>query len=210
MGVLRARAERAVRAPSRGPSRSRCRRCRSSTPTTRRGSAVAARARCCEAAGWLLARTLAGAPRAAGAADRPAAAGACRTIAGAAWRVELDAELTRGAAGAGPAAGRDAVHDAAGRLGRAAARAARGRTTSWSARRWRTAGGAEIGGADRLLRQHAGAAHRPRRRPAGRASCWRGCGRRRWALRAPGPAVRAGWWRRCSRSATWSHARSSR
>ena len=36
------------------------------------------------------------------------------------------------------------------------------------------------GGADRLLRQHAGAAHRPVGRPARSASCCGGCARRRW------------------------------
>ena len=43
----------------------------------------------------------------------------------------------------------------------------------------------------RVLRQHAGAAHRPVRRPVVRASCWAGCGRRPGRLRAPGRAVRA-------------------
>ena len=32
----------------------------------------------------------------------------------------------------------------------------------------------------RVLRQHAGAAHRPVRRPVVRASCWAGCGRPAW------------------------------
>ena len=55
-----------------------------------------------------------------------------------------------------------------------------GRTTSSSAPRRRTAPRRDRG-ADRLLRQHAGAAHRPGRRPDASASCWPGAGGGRWA-----------------------------
>ena len=41
-------------------------------------------------------------------------------------------------------------------------------------------GRTETGGADRLLRQHAGAALGPRRAIRRFASCWRGCARARW------------------------------
>ena len=46
-------------------------------------------------------------------------------------------------------------------------------------------------GADRLLRQHAGAAHRPVAATRPSASCSRACARLPRRLRAPGPAVRA-------------------
>ena len=58
------------------------------------------------------------------------------------------------------------------------------------------------GGADRLLRQHAGAARRPVGRPDASASCWRGCGRRRWGRTRTRTCRSSSWWRSCSRSAT--------
>ena len=62
------------------------------------------------------------------------------------------------------------------------------------------------GGADRLLRQHAGAAHRPLRRPDASASCCGGCARRRWARTRTRRCRSSGWWRSCSRSASLSHS----
>ena len=59
-------------------------------------------------------------------------------------------------------------------------------------------------GADRLLRQHPGAARRPARATRRSASCWRGCARRRSAPTPTRTCRSSGWSRSCSRSATSS------
>ena len=89
---------------------------------------------------------------------------------------------------------RHAVHGAAGRLPGAAGRY-RGRTTSWSARRSPTATGRRLRGADRLLRQHAGAARRPVRRPDLRASCWAACAGDAWTPTRTRTCRSSSWWR---------------
>ena len=60
-------------------------------------------------------------------------------------------------------------------------------------------------GADRLLRQHPGAARGPGGRSDLPASCWRGCGRSRWAPTRTRTCRSRSWWRSCVRSATLSH-----
>ena len=65
-------------------------------------------------------------------------------------------------------------------------------------------------GADRLLRQHPGAARRPRGRAHRWASCWRGCGRRRSPPSPTRSCRSAGWSRSCTRGATSPARRSSR
>ena len=96
--------------------------CRSSTPTTPSGSAAGSRARCWSAQLDYWTRQLAGRAAAARAADRPAAAGgADLPRAPCTCSAAADASAGRGAAGAEPAAGRDAVHDAAGGVRGAAA-----------------------------------------------------------------------------------------
>ena len=56
------------------------------------------------------------------------------------------------------------------------------------------------GGADRLLRQHAGAAHRPRRETRASARRCGGCARRRWARTRTRTCPSSSWWTSCSRS----------
>ncbi len=65
-------------------------------------------------------------------------------------------------------------------------------------------------GADRLLRQHPGAARRPRGRTRRSASCWRGCARRRSAPTPTRTCRSRSWSRSCSRSATSPARRCSR
>ena len=90
--------------------------------------------------------------------DRPRPA--VQSFRGAARPVRLPAALARQARGAGPARGRDAVHDAARRLpGPARPLQRPGRPRGRHARRRPHPGGDRR--ADRLLRQHAGAARRP-------------------------------------------------
>ena len=57
-------------------------------------------------------------------------------------------------------------------------------------------------GADRLLRQHPGPAHRPRGRPRLRGARWRGCARRRSAPTPTRTCRSSAWSRSCSRSAS--------
>ena len=80
--------------------------------------------------------------------------------------------------------GRDALHDAAGRL--PAPLLAPLSRPGRRARRHpdRQPHPARDRGADRLLRQHAGAAHRPVGRPERSASCSGACARRRWSAYA--------------------------
>ena len=128
--------------------------------------------------------------RAAGAADRPAAPGGAelpraRRRARAAAAPELAAALRD----LGRRRGRDAVHGAAGRLRSCCSRRYSGQDDSWSARRRRPRPrGAR--GADRLLRQHPGAAGATWRATRPSASCWPGAGGDAGGLRPPGPAVR--------------------
>ena len=179
-------------------------RCRSSTPTTRPGSAR-----------WLHGRGAASSSSPTGSAQlagAPAGARAARPT-GRGPPVQ-----SRRGARAGLALPRRARAEALGALARregatlfmmllAAFQALlsplhAARTTSWSARRSPAATRAETRGADRLLRQHAGAARRPRRRPDVRASCSAGCGRRRSAPTPTRTCRSSGWSRSCSRSGT--------
>ena len=81
-------------------------------------------------------------------------------------------------------------------------RATPGRTTSCVGTpiAGRNRGGAR--GADRLLRQHAGAARATSTATRPSASCWRGCARRRWAPTRTRTCRSRSWWRSCSPSAT--------
>ena len=109
---------------------------------------------------------------------------------GALAEVALPAELSRGAGGAVAARGGDAVHDAAGGLAGAAGAllGAVGRGGGLAHRQPDAPGD---GGADRLLRQHAGAAHGAGRRPERARAAGAGAGGDAGGVRAPGAAVRA-------------------
>ena len=113
------------------------------------------------------------------------------------------------AQGARPARGRDAVHDAArGLPGPALSLQRAGGHRGRGADRGAHPAGA--GGADRVLRQHAGAA----RRPVGRAELhertWRGCGSGRWTPTRTRTCRSRSWWRSWRRSATCRAIRCSR
>ena len=105
----------------------------------------------------------------------------------------LPPETAAAAARAGQARGRHAVHGAARRLpGRAAPLERRGGRGGRHPHRRPHA--ARAGGADRLLRQHAGAA-RPTS-PATRRSprCWAACARPRWAPTRTRTSPSKSWW----------------
>ena len=194
IGVLVARARRALRARSSPAGRRRCRSCPSSTPTTRAGSG-----------GWLRGRGARARSSPTGGSSSPARrrCSSCRPT-GRGRRVQtlprrgrsrfvLPARAARRpCARSARAAGRDAVHDPARRLRGAARTATPARTTSLVGTPIAGRDRARDRGADRLLRQHPGAARRPRAsdptlpEPAGAGA--RG---RPGRLRAPGPAVRA-------------------
>ena len=144
----------------------------------------------------LVARAARGRARGARAADRPAAAGGAEATAGRRRRIALAAGSAEAPDGARAARGGDALHGAARRL-RGPARALQRARRTWSVGTpvaGRTPG--RDRGADRLLRQHPGAARRPRRATRPSASCWRGCARPR---SAPSPT-------RTCRSRSWSRS----
>ncbi len=147
--------------------------------------------RCAASAGRLLEDDAGGCARAVGAAHRPSASAAARVRRCAAGR-DAGRHPDRRAESLEPAARHHPVHDAAGRLGGAAVQAVppAGRGDRHRGRQSRTRGGRA---ADRLLRQHAGAAHRPGRRaerrrvaPAGEGACHRRAAARGHAVRARG------------------------
>ena len=111
-------------------------------------------------------------------------------------RVQLPRRAVRRAARRWPARGRHALHDAAGRLPGAAGAATPARTTSLVGTPIAGRSHAEIGGPHRLLRQHAGAARAPGRRPHPSASCWAACARRRWAPTPTRTCPSSSWSRR--------------
>jgi hypothetical protein len=135
--------------------------------------------------------------RAAGAGPRGASVG-----------VDLPRSLAR-AAGALAARGGDGVHDAAGGLAAPAValRGGGGRQRGHAHRRAHAPGD---GAADRLLRQHAGPAHRPLGRARRSASCWLACGRRRWGRTSTRRSPSSAWWRSWRRSGAWPTRRCSR
>ena len=143
-------------------------------------------------------------------ADRPRAAGAelPRRRPG---RPGLPAELVARAAALARRQRRDAVHGAAGGLRRCCSTALRGQADLVVGLADRQPRPARDRGADRLLRQHPGAARRPRRatRAFARAA---GAGARDGArrLRAPGPAVREAGRGAAAASATSAARRCSR
>jgi hypothetical protein len=158
------------------------------------------------AAAGLVARAAGGGSPAAGAADGPAAP-AVPTRAGRAPRSSCP-RRPRGRCGRWRGGGGHAVHGAAGRvaaaagaLGRAGRRGG-GHARSPGAPAWRRS-------ADRLLRQHAGAADRP----LGRATFAGLLGRVREATLGAyqhQESPSSGWWRSWRRSAAWRTRRSSR
>ena len=173
----------------------RCRSCRSSTPTTPRGSARWLDGRGARAA----ARLLEGAARRA----RPPRS-SCRPIArgppvlshrGAARALRARARRSRGAL-ARPRAprGRDALHDAA-RGVRRAALPLHGPARPRRRHAHRGPHARRDGGPHRLLRQHPGAARRDLRRRAASASCSRACARRASAPTRTRTCPSSGWWR---------------
>ena len=175
----------------------RCPRCRSSTPTSPSGSAAGSRARC-----WRRSSPTgaSGSPaRRRSSSCPPTGRGRpCRASAAARGGLVAAAGARRGARAPSAArAGRDPLHGPARRLRRRCSRRyTRPATTSRSASPVanRTPAGAR--GADRLLRQHPGAARRPLRRPDLPRAAARACARRR---SAPTPT-------RTCRSRSWSRS----
>ena len=128
-----------LRGPAARARRPAGRRCRCSTPTTPCGSASCSATRTTRTACWprqlgLLARGAGRAARGADAAGRPAAPGGGELPRRRRCRCALDAELHRRLRELARRSRRDPVHGAAGRPGRAAVPARRGRPTSRSAR----------------------------------------------------------------------------
>ena len=147
------------------------------------------------------ASALAGAPAAAGAADGPPPPRGAEPPRRPRCASRSRRELAEAAARAGAARGRHAVHGAAGRASRCC-------SARWSGQddvvvgtpiAGRTRRG--DGGADRLLRQHAGAARRPLRRPLLPRRCCAACARPRWGRTSTRSCPSSGWWRSCSWSA---------
>ena len=142
------------------------------------------------------------APRA-GAAHRPAAPAGADATAAPRCRCTCPRALSRGAArrwrqreGATLFMALLAAFQAA------AVTATRARTTSSSARPSPAAHRAETRGPDRLLRQHAGAARRPGRRPHLPRAAGAGARDARWAPTRTRTCPSRSWWRSCSPSAT--------
>ena len=158
----------------------RCRRCRCSTRDYARWQRAGSGRGAGEAAARLLARAAGGRAGAAGAADRPAAPGACRASRRRRRRVTLAAGAdARVCKALQPARGRDAVHDAAGGAARwccSRATAAQDDVVVGTPMREPQPRGDR--GPDRLLRQHAGAAHGSVGRARRCASCSGACARR--------------------------------
>ena len=152
-----------------------------------------------DAAAGVLARAAGRRARAAGAAHRPPAPARCRRYRGATrGRRRCRAALLDAAAGAGPRARAPRCSWCCWPPSRSCWPATRGATTWWWAAPSPGATRARGGGADRLLRQHAGAAHRPVGRPRlPRAAAARARGHA-GRLRAPGACRSSGWWTSCS------------
>ena len=138
----------------------------------------------------------------AGAAHRPAAPAGADLPRRARCPCALPPALVRGARGARPARGRHAVHGAAGRLPGAAVAATSGQDDIVVGSPVAGRNRAETRGADRLLRQHPGAARATWPASPPSASCWRGCARRRWAPTPTRTCPSRSWSRSCSPSAT--------
>ena len=171
---------------------------------------VARRARCWRSSVGYWKERAGRRPAAAGASHGPPARGGAEPRARASHPFALPPEAVGGAAGALAARGRDAVHDACSPAGRRCWGAGRGRRTWWWAPPSRGGPGAETGGADRLLRQHAArCAPTCRAIPPG-ASCWGGCGRRRWGRTSTRSSPSSAWWRSWAWSAAWRTRPSSR
>ena len=191
MGVLHPRAGRALRRLPRAASPIRSRRCRCSTRTTRPGSGAGSRARCCEAQAEYWQRDARRRARAAGAADRPSAAGAAGLSPAASVGVELDEELTAGLKALGQRHGTTLFMTLlagwAAVLGRLSGQddVVVGTPTA-------NRGRARDRGADRLLRQHAGAARGPLRRAHRGGAAGAGEGAGAGGAAAPGHPLRAG------------------
>ena len=201
MGVAGPRAGGALRRLRRGRAVAAAGAAASSTPTTPPGSASG-----CGRGPGAAARLLAGparrGARGAGAAHRPAAPAGRRRSGAPALRVPLPRAAGGGAAGAGAggegatlfmvllAAFQALLHRYTGQEDLLVGTPIAGRDRAGDR------------GADRLLRQHAGAAGATCPATRRSASCWRGCARRRWGLRTTRTAVRAAGGGARSRSAT--------
>ena len=186
------------------------RRCRCSTRTTRCGSASCSATRTTRTA-WprqqlaLLARRRWPAlPRADRAAARPAAPGVASHRGGHGRFAAGRPDVLHRARRAGPRARRQPVHGGAGRAGRAAdpARRRHRRPDRHAHRRPHRRGPGRPG---RVLRQHAGAAHRHCPATRRSATCWPGSARPT-SPRTPTRTCRSsGWWRCSTRAARMAH-----
>ena len=166
----------------------------------RRLAAPVARRRDAERAARLLARAARWRCRRCWSCPGPAAPGRS-DYRGASVRSRCRRRSPRRLTALGQRAGRDAVHDAAGRPSRRSWPLHAARTTSRVGTPDRQPQPRRDRGADRLLRQHPGAARATwRRRPAS-ASCSRGCARRRSAPTRTRTCRSRSWCRSCSPSA---------
>ncbi len=148
-----------------------------------------------------------GRSRAPGAADRPAAPGRARASAAARAGVAPARGARRARLRAlGRGAGATLVHALLAAFQALLCRASPGRTDVLRRHAGRQPQPGRDRRADRLLRQHPGAAHRPRGRRRASASCWRGCAETRWTPTRTRTCRSRSWSRSCSRSAAWPHA----
>ena len=190
VGAPARRAEPAVRGVRDRAGTTRCRRRRCSTPTCAvwQRSYLASGALASQAEFWR--NTLAGAPpQLSLPRDRPRPAQ--QDHAAASIPVELDAALAKALRALSQRHGATMYMTLLGELGGGAVAAGRA-----GRRRHRQPGGGAAArgarGGDGLLRQHAGAAHRPRGRSDGGRAAGADAGAGAGGARAPGPAVRAG------------------
>ena len=180
--------------PSSRGSRRRCRSCRSSTPTSRSGSGEWLPGEVLGAAARLLAASSSPALRARWSCPPTARGPPCALRGAAAGPAMLAAGSAEGLRPLARAAGRDAVHDAAGGFAALLAPATPGRpdVVVGTPIAGRDAG--RDRGADRLLRQHAGAARRTSRAiPTFAGAAGAGAGDARWRPTRTRTCRSSGW-----------------
>ena len=176
-------------------SRAPCRRCPSSTPTSRCGSGSGCRATC-STRSWPTGGSSSPARRRARPADGPAAPAPSRGSAAPA-SVRLPEALSASLKRAGQARRRDAVHDACWRPSRSLLHRYTGQDDIVVGAPIASRNRAELEAADRVLRQHAGAPDRSGGRPELRRAAGARAGGGLGPTRTRTCRSRS-WWRRCS------------